>query len=187
MGGALAALVASSAGGADSVVYGSPNVQITKVADAGSVNYGQPVGYTVTLSNTGGADAHGLAVTDALPGGQGIDWSIDAGGSDPGWSVDGSPPNETLAYSQTTLAGGATTHAHVISGTTEFTCGLTLDNTASFTTSDDGSGQASASVAVGAGAATAFAESFDGVTPPALPAGWTAANAAGPDPLWVTS
>jgi uncharacterized repeat protein (TIGR01451 family) len=73
VGGALAALVASSAGGADSVVYGSPNVQITKVADSGSVNYGQPVGYTVTLSNTGGADANGLAVTDALPGGPGID------------------------------------------------------------------------------------------------------------------
>ncbi len=30
-------------------------------------------------------------------------------------------------------------------------------------------------------------ENFDGVTAPALPAGWTAANAAGPAPLWVTS
>jgi hypothetical protein len=30
-------------------------------------------------------------------------------------------------------------------------------------------------------------ESFDGVTAPALPAGWVATNAAGPDPLWITS
>ena len=30
-------------------------------------------------------------------------------------------------------------------------------------------------------------ENFDGVTAPALPAGWTATNAAGPAPLWVTS
>jgi hypothetical protein len=30
-------------------------------------------------------------------------------------------------------------------------------------------------------------ENFDGVTAPALPAGWTAANAIGPAPLWVTS
>ena len=30
-------------------------------------------------------------------------------------------------------------------------------------------------------------ESFDGVTAPALPAGWSAANAAGAAPLWVTS
>jgi hypothetical protein len=32
-----------------------------------------------------------------------------------------------------------------------------------------------------------FAENFDGVVAPALPAGWTATNAAGPSPLWVTS
>jgi hypothetical protein len=30
-------------------------------------------------------------------------------------------------------------------------------------------------------------ENFDGVAAPALPAGWTAANASGPAPLWVTS
>jgi subtilisin family serine protease len=30
-------------------------------------------------------------------------------------------------------------------------------------------------------------ENFDGVTPPTLPAGWTATNAQGPPPLWVTS
>lgn len=34
---------------------------------------------------------------------------------------------------------------------------------------------------------TAFAETFDGLTAPALPAGWVAANAAGPAPLWVTT
>jgi hypothetical protein len=34
---------------------------------------------------------------------------------------------------------------------------------------------------------TTFSESFDGVTAPALPAGWTATNAAGPTPLWTTS
>jgi hypothetical protein len=34
---------------------------------------------------------------------------------------------------------------------------------------------------------TTFSENFDGVTAPALPAGWTATNAAGPAPLWTTS
>src|SRR5436309_1064225 len=29
-----------------------------------------------------------------------------------------------------------------------------------------------------------FGESFDGVTPPSLPADWTATNAQGPPPLW---
>lgn len=35
--------------------------------------------------------------------------------------------------------------------------------------------------------ALSAAENFDGVTAPALPAGWTAANAIGPAPLWATS
>ncbi len=34
---------------------------------------------------------------------------------------------------------------------------------------------------------TSFAENFDGVTAPALPAGWVATNAVGPAPLWVTA
>ena len=34
---------------------------------------------------------------------------------------------------------------------------------------------------------TNFFEKFDSVTAPALPAGWTATNAQGPAPLWVTS
>src|SRR5207249_2713042 len=32
-----------------------------------------------------------------------------------------------------------------------------------------------------------FSENFDGVTPPALPPDWEAANAQGPPPFWVTS
>src|SRR5437868_4009448 len=32
-----------------------------------------------------------------------------------------------------------------------------------------------------------FTENFDGVTPPTLPPDWTATNAQGPPPLWVTS
>ena len=36
-------------------------------------------------------------------------------------------------------------------------------------------------------AGTILAENFDGVTAPALPAGWTATNATGGAPLWVTS
>ena len=33
----------------------------------------------------------------------------------------------------------------------------------------------------------ALSQNFDGVTPPALPAGWVATNAAGPAPLWTSS
>ncbi len=49
-----------------------------------------------------------------------------------------------------------------------------------------------AQVFIGCGAGgqpvcTSFAENFDGVTAPALPAGWMATNVQGPAPLWVTS
>jgi uncharacterized repeat protein (TIGR02543 family) len=37
------------------------------------------------------------------------------------------------------------------------------------------------------GAAQTFSQTFDGVAAPTLPAGWTAANAVGPAPLWVAS
>ena len=36
------------------------------------------------------------------------------------------------------------------------------------------------------GAIPCIAQSFDAVTLPALPAGWTATNALGADPRWVT-
>ena len=37
------------------------------------------------------------------------------------------------------------------------------------------------------GTLAVFTENFDGVVAPALPPGWTASNASGPAPLWVTS
>ena len=52
--------------------------------------------------------------------------------TDPGWSVSGAPPTQSLVYTPTTLAGSAMTMAHVISATTVATCGSTLSNTASF-------------------------------------------------------
>src|SRR5205814_5149652 len=89
--------------------------------------------------------------------------------------------------SPTTLGAHISAHAHIVSSTTSGTCGATLNNTASFTSDNGGSGEASASVSVVGPASTAFSESFDGIAAPALPLGWTATNAQGASPLWVTS
>jgi uncharacterized repeat protein (TIGR01451 family) len=164
-----------------------PVVTIDKTADAPQVDAGNPAGFTVALHNVTPLDAHGLSVTDNLPAATGIDWTIDAGNTDQGWSISGSPPNEHLVYTPTTLPANTSTHVHVTTSTTSATCGTTLNNTASFTSTDGGSGSAPASVAVVGPPVMAFSENFDGVTPPALPAGWTATNASGPAPLWVTS
>jgi uncharacterized repeat protein (TIGR01451 family) len=121
-------------------------VTIDKNADAVSVNAGSQIGFTVTLTNSTAGTATGLAITDLLPAGTGIDWST-AAVTDAGWSVSGSAPNQTLAYSPTTLAGNSSTTVHVVSNTTKDSCGK-YDNTASFTTTNDGSGNDSASTTV---------------------------------------
>src|SRR5207249_2743309 len=73
-----------------------PDVSVTKTADDASVSAGSQIGFTATLTNSSVTTATGLSVTDDLPAGTGVDWSLDAGNSDPGWSVSGSPPNQSL-------------------------------------------------------------------------------------------
>ena len=97
---------------------------------------GSQIGFTVRLTNNSSFTATGLTFTDSLPAAPGVNWSIDAANTDAGWSVSGSPPNQSLVYSPTTLAGGTTTRAHVISATTVDTCGSTLNNMASYTVSN---------------------------------------------------
>src|SRR6185503_17158891 len=49
-------------------------IGITKTADAESVNAGEQIGFTVTISNSGSNTALGVTLSDPLPGGAGIDW-----------------------------------------------------------------------------------------------------------------
>jgi uncharacterized repeat protein (TIGR01451 family) len=121
------------------------HVTVAKTADEPSVFEGNQIGFTVELANDGHDAATGLTFTDNLPGGTGVDWSIDT--SDPGWSVTGSAP-QTLTYTPTTLAGGTATQVHVVSSTTNDSCGR-YTNTASFTSTNGGSGNASDSTTVG--------------------------------------
>jgi uncharacterized repeat protein (TIGR01451 family)/fimbrial isopeptide formation D2 family protein len=121
------------------------DIDVDKTADDASVNAGEQIGFTVTLSNSGEGDATGLVFTDALPGGPGISWSIDPAST--GWSITGTAPNQSLVYAPTTLAAGASTSVHVVSDTTADSCGV-YDNTASVTTGNDGSDSASDSTAV---------------------------------------
>ena len=120
-------------------------VHVTKTADDTSVSAGSQIGFTVTLSNTGTGTATGVAFSDPLPGGSGINWSISPASA--GWSISGSAPNQSLVYTPTTLAPGFSTSVHVVSNTTSASCG-TYDNTASVTTGNDGSDEASASTEV---------------------------------------
>jgi uncharacterized repeat protein (TIGR01451 family) len=131
----------------------TPSLSIVKTADAAGVPNGSQIGFTVTVTNSGSGSATGLSVSDNLPGGTGVTWSIDAANSSAGWSIGGAPPNQTLSFGPASLAGGSDTHVHVVSATTSQSCG-TYNNTASFTSGNGGSGSSSqASVVVTCGGA----------------------------------
>jgi uncharacterized repeat protein (TIGR01451 family) len=123
-------------------------LSLTNTADAAAIGSGDQMGFTVSLGNTGVSPATGLAVSDALPGGSGVGWAIDAAGSSAGWSVVGSPPNQSLSYSETELLPGAATHVHVLSGTAQSGCGRSYTSTAGYAADTSVTGQASASVSV---------------------------------------
>src|SRR4029453_2157901 len=78
----------------------NPNAFLTigKTADVATVDAGSQAGFTVALSNVGGQAGTGIAVTDTLPSGPDVSWSVDASGSSAGWSVSGSPPNQQLVW-----------------------------------------------------------------------------------------
>jgi N-acetylneuraminic acid mutarotase len=71
--------------------------------------------------------------------------------------------------------------------------GAAIGNTLVAAGGDTGSTSTAATEVLASGSAscadpvTTYSENFDGVTPPALPAGWTATNDQGPPPFWVTS
>jgi uncharacterized repeat protein (TIGR01451 family) len=120
-----------------------PEISITKTPDAGTVNAGEDVGFTIEATNTGDGTAHGVTVTDTLPTDPGLSWTVDAANSDAGCSI----ASGVLTCDWGDLASGASKSVHIVSPTTAESCG-TVDNTASVTTTNDGSDSADASITV---------------------------------------
>ena len=115
------------------------DIDVDKTADAASVSAGDQIGFTVTLTNHGAGEAKGVQFTDVLPAG--LTWSIDPANAD--WEISGG----SLVYKHDTLAAGASSTVHVVATTTQADCG-DVNNTASVSTSNDGSDEASAKVDV---------------------------------------
>ena len=61
------------------------HIQIVKTPDAAQVDAGDPIGFTLTVSNNGAGDAHGVTLMDTLPTNAGLNWSI-AGQGSAGWN-----------------------------------------------------------------------------------------------------
>jgi uncharacterized repeat protein (TIGR01451 family) len=145
-----------------STCVASPVIQIVKTADAPQVSAGDPIGFTLTVFNTGAGDATGVKVSDPLPAKAGLSWSVDSQGG--GWAGTCAINAGVLtcggANGVTVPAGtaqiGSPFTVHVTSGTTAATGGVcpsgsgVVNNTGTVTTTNAGSGQSSASTCVAA-------------------------------------
>jgi len=56
---------------------GDPDLAITQIADHETVSTGDPVGFTVTISNNGNGVANSVSLTDTLPTAAELSWSVD--------------------------------------------------------------------------------------------------------------
>jgi uncharacterized repeat protein (TIGR01451 family) len=124
-------------------------VRVTKTADPGPVEAGNPIGFQISVTNSGTADATSVTVTDGLPTTAGLLWTVDF--VDVGVQCNlppPSPPNpQPLTCTIQTLAAGATKTIHISSPTTPATCGA-VNNTATVTSTNGGGNTSSASVSV---------------------------------------
>ena len=120
-------------------------IKVVKAADNASVNAGEQIGFTVTISNTGNNTALGVELDDPLPGGAGVDWSIQSQSG--GFSISGSPQSESLEFGPTSLAAGGSATVHIVSNTTALSCGE-YENTAEVSTTNDGSDESTATTDV---------------------------------------
>jgi uncharacterized repeat protein (TIGR01451 family) len=138
------------------VVVKGAAIHIVKTADAAQVNVGSPIGFTLTVSNDGSGDAHGVTLSDTLPTNAGLSWSIAAQGA--GWNGSCTIAAGKLTCGPVTVPAGTTQAAstftvHITSGTTGATggdCPTTgvVTNTGDVTTTNDGSDTSTATTCV---------------------------------------
>src|SRR4029079_1732411 len=134
----------------------APAIHIVKTADAASVSVSDPIGFTLTVSNDGVGDAHGVTLNDVLPTTPGLSWSIDSQGA--GWNNTCAITAGVLSCGPVTVPAGTTQAAsmftvHISSATTGAPGGDcpetgVVNNTGNVTTSNDGSDESSASTCV---------------------------------------
>ena len=125
-----------------SILQLPPNLTLTKVADATSVSAGSSIGFTITLTNSVSAGpANGVTMSDPLPSGSGVSWSITSQTAPTGIDclITGAVGSQVLncgpagsEASSFTLAAGASITLHVTSGTTSASC-KTYTNTVTVT------------------------------------------------------
>src|SRR5258708_16472000 len=62
----------------------APVVTVTTAPDAATVAAGNPIGFTITVSNSAAAVANNVSLNTPLPGGTNVNWTISPAYSGPG-------------------------------------------------------------------------------------------------------
>jgi uncharacterized repeat protein (TIGR01451 family) len=104
----------------------APSLAILKTADAASVSAGSNIGFGITVNSNGPGTADAVTLSDPLPAGSGLAWTIDA-------QPAGNPCSITanvLSCSFGDMASGTSATVHVTSPTTAASCAA-YPNTAS--------------------------------------------------------
>jgi choice-of-anchor A domain-containing protein/uncharacterized repeat protein (TIGR01451 family) len=123
----------------------APDVTVTKTTSTPVVNAGGQASFTVTVANVGQGTATGVSFADPLPAGLGNDvvWSVAAQSTAGAFSVGGpGPGGQSLLFSPTTLAAGAS-YSVTVTGHTTFadvspsTFTGTLPNTATVSAANE--------------------------------------------------
>jgi uncharacterized repeat protein (TIGR01451 family) len=129
-----------------SITINSPDVDIKKIADQTTVNTGDPVGFTLIVTNEGKADATGVTLTDALSAGEGNDivWTKDTTyGTPSAFVLTGTTAgSQTLTLAASTLTAGSTIEVHITGTAGPNDCG-SVSNTASVTVGNEMSPESS--------------------------------------------
>jgi len=105
------------------------NIVLTKTADASTVEAGGIAGYTLTVSNTGRGTGEGIDLSDSLPTLPGVSWVMTSGVS--GCGIQDGLLDCEIPY----LRGGQSLSVHLITPTTQDSCGV-LSNTATLMTAE---------------------------------------------------
>ncbi|HUB79539.1 MAG TPA: S8 family serine peptidase [Bryobacteraceae bacterium] len=135
-------------------------LQLTKTADAAAVAAGSPIGFTLAVTNGGAQTATAATLTDALPAGNGISWSINPAYSGPGSCA---IANGTLSCNLGNLGAAATATVHVNSATSSGSCGI-YPNHASVSALNAIQAQASATCSVQCAACAATGDGVPSVS-----------------------
>src|SRR5262249_56084941 len=95
----------------------------------------------------GGGEATGVTVKDPLPAGSGsgVTWTIDTSPVPAGCQITGAKGSQKLTCGPTTLAAGANFTVHITAQTSATECSV-YDNTATVTTTNDGTDSSGAKI-----------------------------------------